>query len=134
MGASLDGIGDGTPLVIEGSGGGDVNDFQLKALDLLAKGTPVIIDGPCLSACTILVDIDRANVCITTQAIFGYHKAAQYNVLLGTKTEFNINYETPGLNEYIKSRGGLPSPDDANLMLMTFEQAKHFYKPCHGAH
>lgn len=129
----LDGIGDGKPLVIESSMGGSVIQFQIKALQLFASGTPVIIDGPCMSACTLLVDVDRKNVCLTTKAILGYHKAANRNEQGEVTESFPLNYETPGLNAYLKSRGGLPEPDAANLLLMDFNQAKQFYKPCPGA-
>ncbi len=129
----LDGIGDGKPLVIESSMGGSVTAFQIKALQLFAAGTPVIIDGPCMSACTLIVDVDRKNVCITTKAILGYHQAATRDENGQITETFPLNYETPGLNAYIQSRGGLPSPDAANLMLMDFNQAKQFYRPCPGA-
>lgn len=129
----LDGIGDGKPLVIESSMGGNVTLFQIKALQLYASGTPVIIDGPCMSACTLIVDVDRKNVCLTTKAILGYHQAATRDEDGNLIKAFPMNYETPGLNKYIESRGGLPSPDAANLLLMDFNQAKQFYKPCPGA-
>jgi hypothetical protein len=132
FGQALEGIGDGSPLVIEFSPGGSVQDFRLKALQLKHDRTPVIVDGECASACTLLVDIDRDNVCLTTNAIFGFHKAALRDPLTGTVLfTSDLFYETPGLNAYIKARGGLPPPDD--LMLADFTEMKQFYRPCKGA-
>lgn len=126
----LDGIGDGKPLVIEYSPGGSVYAFINKGLHLLFERTPIIVDGPCASACTLLVDVARDDVCLTTNAILMYHKMS-WTDDKGVKHSAELNYETPGLNEYILSRGGLPEPD-ANLMEVPFEQAKQFYKPCKG--
>lgn len=129
-GEPLDGIGDGKPLVIEGSPGGSVYDFITKGLHLLFVGTPVILDGPCASACTLLIDVDRQNVCLTTKAVLMYHKMF-YIDANEVKHTAPLNYETPGLNAYIASRGGLPEPDE-ELMIVPFEQAKQFYKVCKG--
>jgi hypothetical protein len=111
------------PCVISGSPGGIIDTFAAEGRQLLADKTPVIVDGPCLSACTVLVDEARANVCITRQAVLGYHKASD-----GT----DIEYKTPGLNEYIKLHGGLPDPDSGHLLLLNFNEAKAFYTPCIG--
>lgn len=125
----LDGIGTGRPLVIEESMGGSVNDFRLAGLHLLYTRTPIIVDGPCYSACTLLLDEARPYVCLTTRAVLGYHKAA-YVDDQKVKHSSELYYETPGLNDYLNSRGGLPENDD--LMLVPFEQAKQFYTPCKG--
>lgn len=125
----LDGIREGSPLIIESSMGGSVYDFILKGMSLLAAGTPIIVDGPCASACTLLVDVARKNVCITSNAIMMYHKA-RFRDDMGVEHFAPLNYETPGLNDYINSRGGLPDPDMANLLVVPFEQAKQFYKVC----
>lgn len=53
------------PCVIEFSPGGVVDLFEAEGRQLAADKTQVIVDGPCISACTILVDLARANVCIT---------------------------------------------------------------------
>lgn len=133
MSPSLNGIGTGSPLVIEASTGGSVEYFILKGMQLLADGTPIIVDGPCESACTLLIDVARKNVCLTTNAILMYHRAALRDTDGKIVSTFPLNYEAPGLNDYLKSRGGLPEPDAANLLMVPFEQAKQFYKPCPGA-
>jgi hypothetical protein len=56
------------------SGGGSVGQY----LDFFAKvrqsGERVVIDGPCLSACTlVLSSVPRKRVCVTSRAVLGFH-------------------------------------------------------------
>jgi hypothetical protein len=122
------GVGEGRPVVIEFSPGGSVVEFRLKGLAFAWRKVQVVVDGPCLSACTLLVDLDRANVCLTTQAILGYHQSFWDDP--SGRHYSPLTYETPGLNAYLMSRGGEPKDD---LMLMPFDQAQQFYHPCKGA-
>lgn len=106
--------------------GGVVPRFQEQARQVVQDGKPVIVDGLCLSACTIFVDIARDNVCLTPKALLAYHQA----FIPKTREVFDIEYETPGLNDYIKEHGGLPNPYTGKFLTINFEQAKQFYKPC----
>jgi hypothetical protein len=117
----------GRPCVIEESHGGIIALFTVEAYVLKATGTPVIVDGPCISACTILVDIDADNVCVTTNAVFGYHKAS------GPKGFAPIVFKNPKLNAYIAAHGGEPDPDSGDLLMVGFNDLTQFYKPCAGA-
>lgn len=119
----------GRPCVITGSTGGSIVKFRVQGLALQAHQVPVIVDGFCASACTLLIDEDRANVCITTSVLLAYHQA-NYKDERGVVHYQSLSYETPGLNAYLASRGGLPKQD---VLLVTFEQAKQFYQPCKGA-
>ena len=49
----------------------------LKLFALLNQsGERIIIDGPCLSACTLLLtEIPHGRVCVTSRAILGFHAA-----------------------------------------------------------
>jgi hypothetical protein len=116
----------GKPCVIEFSGGGYVVSFRVQGRDLANKHTPVIVDGPCLSACTVLLDEARVNVCITNRAVLGYHQSR--SDVDGTYE--TLVYETPGLSDYLRAHGG--EPQKAFLMV-PFAQAKAFYQPCPGA-
>jgi hypothetical protein len=68
---------------IAASGGGDVLAY-LKFFALLERsGERVVLDGPCLSACTLVLSaIPRERICVTPRAVLGFH-AAQ---LLDTRT------------------------------------------------
>jgi hypothetical protein len=58
------------------SPGGEVGSF----LDLFERvresGERVVIDGPCLSACTLVLDVvPSERICVTRRAILGFHAA-----------------------------------------------------------
>src|SRR3954471_6111897 len=58
------------------SPGGEIGPF----LDLFARvgasGERVVIDGPCLSACTlVLTTVPSNRICVTRRAILGFHGA-----------------------------------------------------------
>ena len=63
-------------VVIEGSPGGEAISF-LKYFELLREsGERVVIDGPCYSACTLVLDIvPRSRICVTRRAVLGFHAA-----------------------------------------------------------
>ena len=61
---------------ILGSPGGQVGTF----LDLFERvrdsGERVVIDGPCLSACTLVLSlVPNERICVTRRAILGFHAA-----------------------------------------------------------
>ena len=48
--------------------GGEVSSYVLKFNKVRATGERVVIDGPCLSACTLLIGIvPRHHVCVTNE-------------------------------------------------------------------
>ena len=64
----------GDPCVVTNNPGGDVNAFKAAAREIKRTGQRVVIDGPCHSACAVLADIARKNVCVTKNAKFGFHQ------------------------------------------------------------
>lgn len=60
--------------------GGEVSSYVEKFQDMRAAGERVVIDGPCLSACTLLTGIiPRDHVCVTSRAVLGFHAASYYD-------------------------------------------------------
>src|SRR6202035_3334864 len=60
--------------------GGEVSSYVQKFEEMRAAGDRVVIDGPCLSACTLLTGIiPRVRVCVTSRAALGFHAASYYN-------------------------------------------------------
>lgn len=118
----------GSPCVIEDDGGGIIDLYAAQGRLLAAGHDKLIVDGPCMSACTILVDLDRANVCMTSRALLGYHQSSM--IKNGVHVFGPMVYETPGLNAYLESRGGLPTPDSGHMLLLNSVEAERFYKPC----
>jgi hypothetical protein len=60
--------------------GGEVSSYIRKFQAMRASGQHVVIDGPCLSACTLLTGIiPRDHVCVTRRAVLGFHAASYYD-------------------------------------------------------
>src|SRR5947209_11732817 len=58
------------------SPGGEVAPFLTLFEQVRASGERVVIDGPCLSACTLVLDLVPSNrICVTRRAILGFHAA-----------------------------------------------------------
>lgn len=126
--ALADGVSCGKPCVIQYSAGGNVLGFRLQGQELAARHTPVIVDGPCLSACTLLVDEARGDVCLTNRAVLGYHQS--FADLKEGRAYTPLEYKTPGLATYLDNHGGEPK---GVFLMVPFTEAKAFYQPCAGA-
>src|SRR5215469_16935498 len=65
---------------IVGDPGGEVTAYVEKFYQLRDAGERVVIDGPCLSACTLLTGIiPRNHICVTSRAVLGFHAASYYD-------------------------------------------------------
>jgi hypothetical protein len=61
---------------ITGDPGGLIIEYAERFLQARASGEPVVIDGACLSACTLAVAmLPRGQVCTTSKAVLGFHAA-----------------------------------------------------------
>jgi hypothetical protein len=59
---------------IYSSPGGDVATYLTFFSQVKRSGERVIIDGPCYSACTLVLStIPRGRVCVTRRAVLGFH-------------------------------------------------------------
>lgn len=61
------------PFLIGNDPGGEGDDYILMFRRLQASGIPVIIDGLCKSACTIVLSLPPEQVCATPTGRFGFH-------------------------------------------------------------
>ena len=53
--------------------GGEVAAYVQKFQQMRETGERIVIDGPCLSACTLLTGIvPRDHVCVTSRAVLGF--------------------------------------------------------------
>jgi len=58
------------------SPGGEVEPFLQLFERVNASGERVVIDGPCLSACTLVLSIvPDERICVTRRAVLGFHAA-----------------------------------------------------------
>ncbi len=61
---------------ILGSPGGEVGPFIDLFERMRDSGERVVIDGPCLSACTLVLSmVPNERICVTRRAILGFHAA-----------------------------------------------------------
>ena len=60
--------------------GGEITSYVTKFENLRASGERLVIDGPCLSACTLFTAfLPRQQVCVTPRAVLGFHAASYYD-------------------------------------------------------
>ena len=65
---------------IFGDPGGEVSSYINKYEQIRASGERVVIDGPCLSACTLVTGlVPRDHICVTQRAVLGFHAASYYD-------------------------------------------------------
>jgi hypothetical protein len=61
---------------IAGDAGGQIGAYLERHDAMRQSGERVVIDGPCLSACTMVLGaIPRNRICITSRALLGFHAA-----------------------------------------------------------
>ena len=84
-----------------------------RSMRCAATGERIVIDGPCLSACTLLTGIvPRDHVCVTRRAVLGFH-AASYNndvsrSLVPTRVgTLVMRFYPPEIRARINRHGGL---------------------------
>ena len=59
---------------IVGDPGGEVSSYIHKYEQIRAAGEHVVIDGPCLSACTLVTGlVPHDHICVTQRAVLGFH-------------------------------------------------------------
>ena len=99
---------------IVGDPGGEVASYVRKYEAMRASGARVVIDGPCLSACTLLLGIvPPDHICVTRQAVLGFHAASYYDdasrSLVPTREGSRLVMQVypPRIRSWIVHHGGL---------------------------
>jgi hypothetical protein len=93
--------------------GGRIDTYLYRFATVRQSGQRVIVDGPCMSACTILLGaIPKDRICVTPRASFGFHAAwvptqrgAHAGSALGDRMLW-ANYP-PSVRAWITRHGGL---------------------------
>jgi len=114
------------------SPGGQVGPF----IDLFDKvrtsGERVVIDGPCLSACTLVLSIvPHDHICVTRRAVLGFHAARSIDrrgkIYAEPEASRLVLEAYPGpVRDWIARRGGLTS----RLLLLRGRELAAMYRPC----
>jgi hypothetical protein len=117
---------------IMASPGGQVGPFLDLFEQVRRSGERVVIDGPCLSACTLVLSIvPNDRICVTRRAILGFHAARSVDRRGRFYAEPEASeavleaYPAP-VRDWISRRGGLTS----HLLLLRGRELAAMYRPC----
>src|SRR5215468_3375162 len=98
---------------IKADPGGQIGPYLENLVALRGSGERVIIDGPCLSACTMVLGvIPRERICVTSRARLGFHAAWHPGgngqpVTSREATKLLMEIYPERVRSWIKDRGGL---------------------------
>jgi len=99
---------------IVGDPGGEVAAYLQKFRAIRDSGERVVVDGACLSACTLLTAIiPRDRICVTRRAMLGFHAASYYDdasrqfVPTRAGSQRVMSYYPPEIRRWIDRHGGL---------------------------
>jgi hypothetical protein len=113
--------------------GGEVSSYIRKFENIRDSGERLVIDGPCLSACTLFTAfVPHDQVCVTRRAVLGFHAATYYNSarrsLVPTRkgTELVIALYPPEIRSWIARHGGLTP----SIITMRSRELAALYKTC----
>jgi hypothetical protein len=114
------------------SPGGEVGPFLDLFAQVSASGERVVIDGPCLSACTLVLStVPNERICVTRRAVLGFHAARSVDRRGRMYTEPEASqavleaYPAP-VRGWISSHGGLTS----RLLLLRGRALAAIYPAC----
>lgn len=114
------------------SPGGEVGPFLQLFEHVRDSGERVVIDGPCLSACTLVLSIVPSNrICVTRRAALGFHAARSIDergriYREPGATRLVLEAYPPPIQNWIRRRGGLTS----RLLLLRGRQLAALYRRC----
>ena len=114
------------------SPGGQVGPFLDLFEEVRQSGERVVIDGPCLSACTLVLSmIPSERICVTRRAVLGFHAARSIDRRGRSYAEPEASqlvleaYPTP-VRLWIERRGGLTS----RLLILRGRELASMYRSC----
>src|SRR6267154_6874742 len=114
------------------SPGGQVGPFLELFERVRQSGERVVIDGPCLSACTLVLStVPSERICVTRRAMLGFHGARSVDRRGRMYAEPEASqlvleaYPAP-VRSWIEHRGGLTS----HLLLLRGRELKAMYRSC----
>jgi hypothetical protein len=117
---------------ILGSPGGQVGPFLDLFERVRASGETVVIDGPCLSACTLVLSVvPNDRICVTRRAVLGFHAARSIDrrgrLYAEPEASEAVLDAYPGpVRDWIRRRGGLTS----RLLLLRGRDLAAIYPRC----
>jgi hypothetical protein len=117
---------------IRASPGGEVGHYLALFSQVRQSGERVVIDGPCLSACTLVLSVvPRSRICVTRRAVLGFHAAREVDesgrLYPATDATRLIAATYPAsVQAWIARHGGL----SRRLLLLRGRELMALYPPC----
>jgi hypothetical protein len=117
---------------IVGDYGGQIGPYLEQFAALRHSGERVIIDGPCLSACTMILGvIPRDRICVTPRARLGFHAAWNPGedgapILSRGGTQLLMEVYPQQVRQWINRRGGLKQ----RMVFLSGRELASMYRPC----
>jgi hypothetical protein len=117
---------------IKADPGGQIGPYLENLMALRGSGERVIIDGPCLSACTMVLGvIPHERICVTARARLGFHAAWHpgedgHPVPSQEATKLLMDIYPEQVRSWIARRGGL-SP---HMMFLSGRELTAMYQTC----
>ena len=114
------------------SPGGQVGPFIELFDKVRQSGERVVIDGPCLSACTlVLMTVPTERICVTRRAVLGFHAARSIDrrgrVYAEPEASKAVHEAYPEpIRNWISRRGGLTS----RMLLLRGRELATIYPRC----
>jgi hypothetical protein len=111
--------------------GGLFGEYLLRFTEIRDSGEQIIIDGKCLSACTLVTIIPKERICVTRRAVLGFHASwiddqtgNRPTTAEGTQTLFELY--PPTIRRWINNQGGL----GARMIYLKGRELAAFYPLC----
>jgi hypothetical protein len=114
--------------------GGRIGAYVDQYAAVRNSGERVVIDGVCLSACTLVLGlVPRSRICVTRRAMLGFHAAwmpgpAGKPVPSAVGTQALWDMYPQHVRRWIHARGGL----SAKMMFLRGRELLSMYPECHN--
>lgn len=126
------GDADAAQIRIKQDAGGLIANHVRAFEEVRDGGHEVIIDGPCFSACTLVLGmIPHERLCVTRRARLGFHGAWAYapdgsKVMSESGTAQLMRIYPDPVRRWISSKGGL----SGRMMILSGRQLTSMYRAC----
>ncbi len=122
-------------VVLSDDKGGKMEEYTARFQQMRNSGETVVIDGTCLSACTMVLSlVPRNRVCATPNAVLGFHAAWMYDnfgnrVASASGTRDLMKTYPAAVRAWIEGNGGLKP----NMMYLRGRALAAIVAPCDNA-
>jgi hypothetical protein len=115
--------------------GGQLDKYYTAMVKARMAGQKIIIDGVCLSACTMITGLfPRDQVCVTPRAILGFHSAFDEKggfASEGTRLFWQIL--SADVKDLLRAKGWNGDTEHPDFIYLTYSEIKSLFRECSPA-